>query len=199
MMRESADAAMCGDLDYFIRRPWATRDVHAMEAAARHGQMHIIKHFTESVVGVGFGNSMHFACERGHLAIVTLLAEKDASASGLSTHTLWTPLMHAAQSGHLHVVNYLVENVDCNIDAISGGAARTTALHRACHAGHTEIVWALLKAGANTTIVDGWGNTPAMVAKTLSPACHAILHVSVDPSTLHFCLASHWNMCIPPG
>lgn len=190
-MMTACDAAMRGDLDYFLRHPWIYGP-KVFESAARHGQTHIVKHFLDSWVRVdAVGDSMHFACDGGHVATVTLLVENalriegGLNASSLSTHTLWTPLMHAAHRGHLGVVNYLIENVDCGIDAISGGLARRTALHWACLRGYPEIVWSLLKAGANTTIVDGSGNTSAMVAKAHSPPCFAILQVSVSSSIVH--------------
>lgn len=147
-----------------------------VETAARNGNNHVIEHLRQ--LGAGIGGSMYLASGNGHLSTVTMLVDTGVVASSLGREG-WTPLMHAVFNGHLHVVEYLVR-IDCGLNAISAGIKRRTALHWACFRDFPEIARVLLAAGANKTIVDANGETPAMVAERTSPVCFSMIVVDYD-------------------
>ena len=57
-----------------------------------------------------------------------------------------TPLMEAAQEGHIDIVKYLI-NKGANIHAVTN--TMDTALTYACANGHTNIAELLISCGAN--------------------------------------------------
>lgn len=57
-----------------------------------------------------------------------------------------TPLMEAAQEGHLDLVTYLLE---CGADVHAQTTSADTALTYACENGHTDVADLLLQYGAN--------------------------------------------------
>jgi hypothetical protein len=70
------------------------------------------------------------------------------SSGDLSGGGVQTPLHRAAKSGHVAVVNFLLESgsaVDATVERGGGGKS---ALYRAAEGGHLEVVKALLAAGA---------------------------------------------------
>ena len=68
-----------------------------------------------------------------------------------------TPLHSAAWSGGLGIVQLLVAHKAVDVNAVNG--ERRTALMLAAQKGHTDIVCALLSAGADRTLADQYGNT----------------------------------------
>ena len=58
----------------------------------------------------------------------------------------WTPLMYAAESGHVDIVRLLLDH-GANIH--SKNDCGNTALHRAAFNGHDEVVKLLIERGAN--------------------------------------------------
>lgn len=57
-----------------------------------------------------------------------------------------TPLMEAAQEGHLELVKYLLDNC---ADVHAQTTSADTALTYACENGHTDVADMLLQFGAN--------------------------------------------------
>jgi len=57
-----------------------------------------------------------------------------------------TPLMEAAQEGHIDLVRYLLE---CGADVHAQTTSADTALTYACENGHTDVSDLLLQFGAN--------------------------------------------------
>ena len=105
--------------------------------------------------------AIHEAARQGDLTEVQRLVQEDASLVQATDDYGDQPLALAANSGHLAVVLYLVDQV-APID--HPGYILLTALHWACLEGHLEVVRRLLERGADRTLQDGRGDTPLAVA-----------------------------------
>uniref|UniRef100_A0A8C0C4B5 K Homology domain-containing protein n=1 Tax=Buteo japonicus TaxID=224669 RepID=A0A8C0C4B5_9AVES len=87
-----------------------------------------------------------------------------------------TPLMEAAQEGHLELVKYLLAAGNCwsvgyraNVHATT--ATGDTALTYACENGHTDVADVLLQAGADLEHESEGGRTPLMKAARAGHLC----------------------------
>uniref|UniRef100_A0A8C9EV64 K Homology domain-containing protein n=1 Tax=Pavo cristatus TaxID=9049 RepID=A0A8C9EV64_PAVCR len=85
-----------------------------------------------------------------------------------------TPLMEAAQEGHLELVKYLLAADDvvflgANVHATT--ATGDTALTYACENGHTDVADVLLQAGADLEHESEGGRTPLMKAARAGHLC----------------------------
>uniref|UniRef100_A0A8C0FN60 K Homology domain-containing protein n=1 Tax=Bubo bubo TaxID=30461 RepID=A0A8C0FN60_BUBBB len=85
-----------------------------------------------------------------------------------------TPLMEAAQEGHLELVKYLLaagicRSVGSNVHATT--ATGDTALTYACENGHTDVADVLLQAGADLEHESEGGRTPLMKAARAGHLC----------------------------
>ena len=86
-----------------------------------------------------------------------------------------TPLMEAAQEGHLELVKYLLEaRADVNAQTGTGD----TALSFACERGHTDVADLLLKWGADLEHESEGGRTPLMKAVRAGHYCTAKFLIS---------------------
>ena len=72
-----------------------------------------------------------------------------------------TPLMEAADSGHVQVVGWLIR---AGARVNEKNYNKQTALHCASCCGHSSVVTTLIKAGANLNEQDDYGMTPLMKA-----------------------------------
>lgn len=83
--------------------------------------------------------------------------EQDPSSKGEAFKPCgFTPLMYAAQNGHIKIVNALLEErADCNAQDEDG----TTSMHLAAASVEFDVLDALLKAGARTDVADDDGNS----------------------------------------
>uniref|UniRef100_A0A8C0C4C4 Ankyrin repeat and KH domain-containing protein 1 n=1 Tax=Buteo japonicus TaxID=224669 RepID=A0A8C0C4C4_9AVES len=79
-----------------------------------------------------------------------------------------TPLMEAAQEGHLELVKYLLA-AGANVHATT--ATGDTALTYACENGHTDVADVLLQAGADLEHESEGGRTPLMKAARAGHLC----------------------------
>ncbi|XP_063784310.1 ankyrin repeat and KH domain-containing protein 1 isoform X2 [Pseudophryne corroboree] len=79
-----------------------------------------------------------------------------------------TPLMEAAQEGHLELVKYLLA-AGANVHATT--ATGDTALTYACENGHTDVAEVLLQAGADLEHESEGGRTPLMKAARAGHLC----------------------------
>ncbi|XP_069055397.1 ankyrin repeat and KH domain-containing protein 1 isoform X3 [Pleurodeles waltl] len=79
-----------------------------------------------------------------------------------------TPLMEAAQEGHLELVKYLLA-AGANVHAIT--ATGDTALTYACENGHTDVADVLLQTGADLEHESEGGRTPLMKAARAGHLC----------------------------
>uniref|UniRef100_A0A8C5IUA1 K Homology domain-containing protein n=1 Tax=Junco hyemalis TaxID=40217 RepID=A0A8C5IUA1_JUNHY len=86
-----------------------------------------------------------------------------------------TPLMEAAQEGHLELVKYLLAAGCCSVGYRANVHATTatgdTALTYACENGHTDVADVLLQAGADLEHESEGGRTPLMKAARAGHLC----------------------------
>uniref|UniRef100_A0A0A9WC50 Ankyrin repeat and KH domain-containing protein 1 n=1 Tax=Lygus hesperus TaxID=30085 RepID=A0A0A9WC50_LYGHE len=108
--------------------------------------------------------ALTLACCGGFLEVANFLIKNGAEIElGAST-----PLMEAAQEGHLDLVRYLLEaNADVNAQTQTGD----TALTYACENGHTEVAKLLLQYGADLEHESEGGRTPLMKACRAGHLC----------------------------
>ena len=88
---------------------------------------------------------------------------KDALARGahMGTRTNFavSPIIYAANNGHLDAVRYLLD-IDAKIEDVSNNGR--TPLMWACHWGHVNVVKYLVSRGANIDVVD-YGSSISVV------------------------------------
>eukprot|EP00927_Polykrikos_kofoidii_P040656 TRINITY_DN34702_c0_g2_i1.p1 TRINITY_DN34702_c0_g2~~TRINITY_DN34702_c0_g2_i1.p1 ORF type:complete len:1195 (-),score=227.09 TRINITY_DN34702_c0_g2_i1:38-3622(-) len=148
----------------------------AVHIACELGRLELVRLLTERLPSAELPNNrgetpLLYAAHGGHLAcVVTLLYDQgrgalcDATAVDLEGRTL---LMHACESGHLDLVNLLLQNregrhtelaippLDVNARDVSGA----TALIVAAREGNWQILPSLVLAGANVAHKDDDGFT----------------------------------------
>ncbi|XP_017282138.1 ankyrin repeat and KH domain-containing protein 1 isoform X3 [Kryptolebias marmoratus] len=108
--------------------------------------------------------ALTLACCGGFLEVADFLIKAGADIElGCST-----PLMEAAQEGHLDLVKYLLA-AGANVHATT--ATGDTALTYACENGHTDVADVLLQAGANLEHESEGGRTPLMKAARAGHLC----------------------------
>ncbi|XP_052262259.1 ankyrin repeat domain-containing protein 17-like isoform X2 [Dreissena polymorpha] len=108
--------------------------------------------------------ALTLACCGGFLDVADFLISAGADIElGCST-----PLMEAAQEGHLELVKYLLK-YKANVNATTG--TNDTALTYACENGHTDVADVLLQHGAVLEHESEGGRTPLMKAARAGHLC----------------------------
>ncbi|KAL6470203.1 hypothetical protein MHYP_G00213220 [Metynnis hypsauchen] len=108
--------------------------------------------------------ALTLACCGGFLEVADFLIKAGADIElGCST-----PLMEAAQEGHLELVKYLLAAA-ANVHATT--ATGDTALTYACENGHTDVADVLLQTGADLEHESEGGRTPLMKAARAGHLC----------------------------
>ncbi|KAG8579262.1 hypothetical protein GDO81_010781 [Engystomops pustulosus] len=108
--------------------------------------------------------ALTLACCGGFAEVTDFLVKSGADVElGCST-----PLMEAAQEGHLDLVKYLL-SAGANVHAAT--ATGDTALTYACENGHTDVAEALLQAGADLEHESEGGRSPLMKAARAGHLC----------------------------
>nr|XP_023679787.1 ankyrin repeat and KH domain-containing protein 1-like isoform X1 [Paramormyrops kingsleyae] len=108
--------------------------------------------------------ALTLACCGGFLEVADFLIKTGADIElGCST-----PLMEAAQEGHLELVKYLLA-AGANVHATT--ATGDTALTYACENGHTDVADVLLQTGADLEHESEGGRTPLMKAARAGHLC----------------------------
>ncbi|CAM4544595.1 unnamed protein product [Lepidochelys olivacea] len=108
--------------------------------------------------------ALTLACCGGFLEVADFLIKAGADIElGCST-----PLMEAAQEGHLELVKYLLA---AGANAHATTATGDTALTYACENGHTDVADVLLQAGADLEHESEGGRTPLMKAARAGHVC----------------------------
>nr|XP_015840312.1 PREDICTED: ankyrin repeat domain-containing protein 17 isoform X7 [Tribolium castaneum] len=108
--------------------------------------------------------ALTLACCGGFTEVADILLKGGADIElGAST-----PLMEAAQEGHLDLVKFLLEN-DANVHAQT--QTGDTALTYACENGHTDVADLLLQYGADLEHESEGGRTPLMKACRAGHLC----------------------------
>ena len=110
--------------------------------------------------------ALTLACCGGFLDVADFLIKAGADLElGASS-----PLMEAAQEGHLELVKYLLEaRAEVNSQTSTGD----TALSFACERGHTDVADLLLKWGSDLEHESEGGRTPLMKAVRAGHYCTA--------------------------
>lgn len=96
------------------------------------------------------------AARGGDLARVRALVEADSGQMEVKSVSNKTPLIFAAQGGHLEVVAYLI---GMGADLNARNAANETSLIYAVYFGHADVVEYLLDHGADPNITSSGGDT----------------------------------------
>ena len=108
----------------------------------------------------GGWSAMHYASSEGHIETVECLLAAGSCTEARDKNGC-TPIHYAAGEGFNKVVEALIaSDADVNAKALSGW----TALHYAAGSGRLKVVRCLLDAGANRSIGDQHGHSPAQVA-----------------------------------
>ncbi|XP_044136846.1 ankyrin repeat and KH domain-containing protein 1-like [Bufo gargarizans] len=108
--------------------------------------------------------ALTLACCGGFAEVTDFLVKSGADVElGCST-----PLMEAAQEGHLELVKYLLS---AGADVHASTATGDTALTYACENGHTDVAEALLQAEADLEHECEGGRTPLMKAARAGHLC----------------------------
>src|SRR5688500_11813805 len=102
------------------------------------------------------------ASTRGFTEIATHLIEAGADVNAMSKQGI-TPLIGAALDGHTDLVTLLATK-NTNLDQLSNMRYKENALHLAARNGHTAVIEALLKAGADINALEGTHSTALMYA-----------------------------------
>ncbi len=153
----------------------------ALILAARLGHEEVVAYLLEHGADPARANPhgdspLAVAAEQGHAKIVSLVLAKGVDPDegrqrvpsfsggalvGLKTEEHNTPLMKAAQGGHVAAVRVLL---DAKADPNIRGFAGKTALYWAVERGYGEVVSLLLERGADADIKTNAGLTPLMEA-----------------------------------
>ena len=87
------------------------------------------------------GTALHVACEIENTDMIDMLVEAGADIEAVTSRVLQTPLMRAAEYGHVSVLRRLLD-LGAELDRQTEEAS--AALIMACHFGQTEAVKLLL-------------------------------------------------------
>ncbi len=120
-----------------------------------------------------YGTALSFAVMSGNARLVEFLLGRGAKLTEDRADGI-TPLMSAADSGHVEVVRMLLARGKANVNAKDFDGA--TAIHFAARRGKTTAARLLIEAGADVNATDGHGRTALMYAAMNGyPACTALL------------------------
>jgi len=138
---------------------------HAVDACVRAGAAELVyliaKAYAEDVVSITYSGQqtiIHFVSSISQkLAASAMNIIRSLLAAGIDTdaccHYGQTALYRAAESGHEHIVQLLVES-DANANTGS-----SLPLHIAAENGKYQLMEVLLEHGANVNAIDDYGNT----------------------------------------
>ena len=131
------------------------------------------------------------ACRNGDLETCKKLIDNKADVNTY-LFARETPLMHASEAGHGHIVKFLIEaGVNINAVDIDG----ETALFKSCGKPNHEVTNILIDAGANVNSENSRGETPLfraslidnveIVQKLIDKGAHLDLTTKYGQSPLH--------------
>ena len=109
------------------------------------------------------GTALWWACQEGHFEIVKFLVSRGADVNVYDDHG-FTPLLQAVGEDHPNIVAFLIES-GARVNATSRADGNSAPLHTACAYGYAECTRVLLSHGADPTLKDGEGKTPAAYAR----------------------------------
>jgi len=171
----------------------------AVHLAAEVGRLEMLRQMGYKLGNLDFVNHrgetpLMYAAHGGHMASVIALVEDRGegamSDAGMSDGDGRTVLMHAVASGHLDLVNLILQNREGRhpilkfppLDVNQQDSTGSTALHVAAQEGHWQLIPSLVLAGANKAAKDNDGCTAlhacAMEDEVLSAA--TLLDIGLD-------------------
>jgi len=110
------------------------------------GQMdHLYKPLAQQVDRIRKKTALMYACEEGHVHIVQILLDSQASLD-VQDYAGWTALMLACYGGYTTIVSKLI---DCKANVNIEDSEGMTAFMIACKQGHVDIVELLLRQEVN--------------------------------------------------
>lgn len=163
---------------------------HALRLAIKNNNLPVIKHLLCSGIDVNMPitlrneTALYRAAEKGKTNIVLALLLEQANANQARPDGI-TPLMIAAQKGHIAIVDMLLrlENDHAvSINAKAAGHQSVSALYLAAQNGKTNVVELLLRNGADLNITADKEVTPLMAAATKGheKIVRLLLHYGAD-------------------
>jgi ankyrin repeat protein len=177
-------AAKAGDADvvaYLLSRPGINIRAQgptgskALDIACREGHLEVVKSLVEATGRQGIEErdrlgrtALHHAVGSVNKELVAFLLSKGAQASTKDTHKQETPLMLACSGGRLDMVQVLLKHTG-GLHVSERNSEGRTALHLAATSSanglSSDMVRALLLAGADPSITDNEGRTPRQAAQ----------------------------------
>lgn len=173
----------------------------AVHLAAELGRLDVLRLMIDKLGPVNFRNHrqetpLMYAAHGGHFAsVIALVQDRGHGPAGDATLTDAegkTLLMHACASGHLDLVNLILQNMDGNhpelcfppLDINVGDEHGMTALMVACAEGHWQLLPSLVLAGANKAAKDNDGFTALHVTAVEDEVLCAsvLLDMGLDPN-----------------
>ncbi|CAE8607635.1 unnamed protein product [Polarella glacialis] len=173
----------------------------AIHSAAERGRLEVLRVFLDRLESLDFLNNrgetpLHYAARGGHMACVLALVHdagrSAACDSGAIDSQGWNVLMHASVSGHLDLVNLLLQNREgahpelalAPLDVNHCDASGVNALSVTAREGHWQLLPSLVLAGSNTASQDRDGFTAvhwaAMEDEPLTMKCLLDLSLGAD-------------------
>ena len=123
---------------------------------------------------------LHYACARGHVAVVGFLSEMEAASLARQDANGRTALMLAAGNGHGYMVDVLIRTFRSPLDIRDKDGWGV--LHHACSGGHVDIVRALIQDfEADVNAMNDNNDLPIHVA-TSEVALNLVKERFYDPS-----------------
>ncbi|CAJ1353959.1 unnamed protein product [Effrenium voratum] len=177
----------------------------AIHSAAERGRLEVLRIFIDRLPSLDFLNNrgetpLHYAARGGHMAcVVALLHDAGRQAScdaGAIDSNGWNLLMHACVSGHLDLVNLLLQNREGQhpdlaftpLDVNHADLGGVNALCVAAREGHWQLLPSLVLSGSNTAAKDRDGFTAVHWAAMEDEALtmKALLDLGLDANAKDF-------------
>lgn len=135
--------------------------------AAENGKEEIVQRLIDhganvNALNYGCCSGLYYASDYGYFNIVKLLLENNAMVNYQGGWNDISPLMRAAEKGHLEITRYLIQ-YRANMNARD--KVGDNALIKATLAGHIEIVRLLVECNPHSLhVTNQYGETPLLVA-----------------------------------
>jgi len=163
---------------------------HVLKFAIKNNRTKVIKNLLDNGADVNMPinwkneTALYRAAHKGKTNIVFVLLFKKANPNQPRPDGI-TPLMIAAQKGHIDIVDMLIKFLDIHavdINAKAAGYHNVSALYLAAQNGKTDVAALLLRNGADLNIAADKGVTPLMVAaaKGHEKIVRLLLHYGAD-------------------
>lgn len=139
------------------------KNMPVLHVAAKDGfekvaQFIISKGGNPNIRDIDGHTALHWAVDKGHIPVVSVLIASNFDLVGLKDKTGLTPLSMAAINGNVDVMDLLITTSKKEINEKDNNGR--IALHFAANRGHLNVVNLLLKNKSNIDEKDNFGETP---------------------------------------